>query len=543
MIVTAITEKYISGFFHFYNSFRLNNDFPITCYLINFSGEKAKLMTRQFPDVTFRVYMGNFKPPEQKWQPSGILKVTYLKGLFLRKEAERSKENKKVIWIDPSKLIMGKVDFMYDLLNDYEWVGIGRPGKDENRRFFAGMFGFNRGDQLQKFERKCTEDKHNWFADQRAFTKLSGKYKELNYNEYVSGEKDIYNPKKLIVRNLKKDNKDKFKASEEYFVSILKEYIDDYEEKYKEFQKKLPIKILAFMHKPFEDWCFLSSIRNVQKYTNLDIEICKSFNRDYLNTLNPDVVWSRGGIYLMTNFFGIRPDLKSKTISTITMGGELLEQKIKRALPYLKGSKGLIVQNKDAKTRMEHRLKEKNLNVPVYEIPNGVDLNEFKPKKKPNKLIIGYVGRNRTSLAKDQKGWTIFKYVREILEKEGFSFKLSMDTQNKRTYEQMKEFYNEIDFLLLPSHSEGHSNTINEAMASGLPVLTTKVGWHGENCKDELIWITRNVWDIVNKFRWLKQNPTEAQKIGKKAQKFAERHLNIQKTAKEYERVLRESID
>ncbi len=533
-----ITENYINGFFHFYNSFRLNNNVPITCYLINFNDRKAEVMEKNFPDVIFKRENGNFKPPEQKWQPNGLLKVTYLKGEFMLREARK---HDKVIWIDPSKLVMKNIDWIYKELDNHEWIGIGRNTSDENKRFFAGLFAFRRGDQVNRYATRCHEDKNNWFADQRAFTKLKNG-KELNYKDLVSGMHDIYNPDKLLVRNLKKDGKDKFQASEEYFVSILKKYIDDYEEKYELFKKKFPKKILAFMHHPFEDWCFLSSIRNVQKYTNLDIEICKNFDKSYLESLNPDIVWSRGGIFLMKNFFNIRPDLKEKTFSTLTHGGEKLEQRIPQILAEVKGSKGLLVQNEEGRIRLEHDLQKHGYNIPVYLIPNMIDTEQFKPKEKPKEFTVGYIGRINSKSAKSQKGWTIFNYVKEILEKEGIKFKLATNIQNKQPHDKMPEFMNSINCLVLPSHSEGHSNTINEAMACEVPVITTKIGWHGENCTDKknILFAPRSVYEIIKRVRYLRDNPTEAQKIGHNARKFISRELDPRKIGKLWESLFKE---
>lgn len=532
-----ITPNYTEGFFHFYNSYKLNNSIPVVCYLINFSENKAKVLKEYFKDVEFKHHNGNFQAPTEKWQPAGILKVTYLKGQLMQKEARK---HKQVMWIDPSKLVMGSIDWIKDELDSYEWVGIGRDTHDENKRFFAGLFGFNRGDELDRYARRCNEDSGNWFSDQRAFTKLKGNYKELNYNKLVSGERDIYNPDKLLVRNLKKENKNKFQASDEYFVKILEKKIKDYKQKYNDFCALFPKKILAYMHHPYEDWCFLSSIKNVQKYTNLDIEICDNFNPEYLKKLQPDLVWSRGGIFLMDNFFRARPDLKRKTVSTLTHGGEKLNKRIDQILKTVQGSKAVLVQNEEGKVRLEHDLKKKKWDIPVYEIPNMVDTEIFKPTEKPKEFIVGYVGRINSQDARYQKGWKVFNYVKEILEEEGIKFKIATNQEGKLPHSKMPKFMNSISCLVLPSNAEGHSNTLNEAMACEVPVITTKIGWHGENCtdKENIIFCPRSVVEIIRQIRYLKDNPKERERIGKNGRSLMQELLNPKKIGKVWESVL-----
>jgi len=526
-----LTKKYIPNFFHFYNSFKLHNNYKINCYLLNISKEKEQYLKEQFPDVEFKQHQEKFKPTK-KWQPKGTFKVTHLKPQFIKKELKD-----KIVWLDCSKLILGSLEFIEKELDNYEWIGVKRETGNENKKYWAGLIGFKEGDQINRYIHRCNEDKENWFNDQRALTKLSGEHLDLDYNKYVSGMRDIYNKNYLIVRNLNYKNQDKFNASEKYFTQILSKKIDNYEEKYKEFKSKFPKKILAFMHHPYEDWCFLSSIRNVQKYTNLDIEICDNFNPDYLRGLDPDIVWSRGGIFLMKHFFKVRPDLKSKTISTLTHGGELLSNRIPRIMKDIDGSKGILVQNLDGKIRMLHEINKRNLDISVYLIPNMIDLEHFKPKPKPKQFTIGYIGRDNSRTARDQKGKVVFNYVKEILEKEGIKIKVSTNTQNKLPYDKMPNFYNSINCLILPSHSEGHSNTLNEAMACELPVISTKVGWHGENCtdKENILFCVRSVYDILNKVKYLKDNPPEAQRIGSNARKLVSGYLTPQKIGKQWE--------
>jgi len=423
-IITMITENYLNGFFHFYNSYKLNNSYQVVCYLINFSECKTNFMKKQFPDVEFKNYNGNFKAPNEEWQPAGVLKVTYLKSYFLLSEAHKCG---KVLWLDASKLVMGSVKFIEEELEKYEWVGVKRNTSKETKSYWAGLIAFNWGDELCRYNKRCSEN-NTWFSDQIGLTKLKGNYLNLEYDKYVSGQADLYNPKKLLVRNLGKGNKDKFKTSEEYFVKIMKNYIKDYDKKYKDFLENIPKEIYAFNYKPEKEWCFKTSLEFLGRYFDFKL-IEKPRDRSYLKSINPDIIYSRGGIFLMSDLLRFRPDLKSKIISTMTWGDLQLEQRIKHCLKYIKDTKGIIAQNLDAKVRMEYYLKENNIYVPVYLIPNPVDLEHFKPKTKPKEFIVGFVGRRDNSRESDMKGFHLFKMATEIL---GVKTKIASNKKEER---------------------------------------------------------------------------------------------------------------
>jgi glycosyltransferase involved in cell wall biosynthesis len=67
-------------------------------------------------------------------------------------------------------------------------------------------------------------------------------------------------------------------------------------------------------------------------------------------------------------------------------------------------------------------------------------------------------------------------------------------------------------------------------MACGVPIITTRVGWHSENCtdKENIIFCNRSVPDIMNKIEFLRDNPSVLAQIGSNARKFAEQSLNIE---------------
>lgn len=519
IIVTMMTEKYVNLFHYFHKSFRRHNQQKIICYCINFTPSFKK------EGVEFVRYDVEAEK-ETDYNPQGVYKVTHLKSYFLKSVVDSYRQN--VLWIDCSKLITGSIDFID--LNKYDWVGIKRNTTKPTKIYFAGLFGFNANSKnLKRYKELCFEKKDDWFNDQRALNEIDKtNHLDLDYSKYVSGERDIYNPKYLIVRALAYEGMDKFEAADKYFYEILKEETSG---------KK---NILAFMHKPGEDWCFLSGIKNIQKHSEHNITLNESSNNvQYFKKLNPDIIWSRGGIFLLKRFLKERPDLKGKIVHTVTHGGELLFDRIDKSIPWSSGTLGVITQNTDAKVIMEYELRKRSLDIPVYVIPNAIDTSSFQPVAGPEEFTVGFVGRNAESRESHIKGYRYFKTAVGILNVKN---KEATNSPGKRLkHEQMPAFYNSVSCLVLPSLNEGCSNTTLEAQASGLPVITLKVGYHGEVGKDfeDIIFCTRSVHDIVEKIRFLKDNPAERKRIGGNARKFAEKHSS-DKIAKEFDKMFNE---
>lgn len=535
-----VTENYINGFFHFYNSFRRFNNNKIVCYVIN-----TKEPEYEFKDVIFKRYNGSFDK-ETSINPDGVLKVTYLKSYFLDQVSKEYKDN--VLWLDSSKLVMGDLSWVERYLKDYDCVTFGRPNKKSDKRYFAALIGFrSNSPELSRYVKLCEADKNNWFSDQRSLNGISNIY-ELDYDKYVSAENNKYDDSCLFVRNLPKDRKNKFEASEEYFVSILKKYISNYDglyQRFKDMEKekdKDRLNICFLMHHPKEDWCFLRSYDIATKYGKHNYSMLERLkDRKYIEKLNPDLVWSRGGIFLIKDLFKWNKGLKRKVVHTVTHGGENLWYKLDKCVSLSTGSKALLVQNNDALIRARYELKKKGFDVPVYLLPNGVDIEHFTPKPKPDEFVVGFVGRNNDKYSQDQKGIRLFKLVANVM---GLTVKYATNEKdNKFSFNKMPEFYNSVSCIVLPSHSEGHSNAINEAQACGLPVISTKVGYHGEygtNYKD-IIFCGRSAYSLIKHISYLRDNPKERKRIGDNARKFAE-GLDAREVIKQYEELFEELV-
>ena len=106
-----------------------------------------------------------------------------------------------------------------------------------------------------------------------------------------------------------------------------------------------------------------------------------------------------------------------------------------------------------------------------------MNLNRF---DKNDKLTIGWVGNSAWSAEiEDFKGFnTILKPVVDELIEEGYPLKpLYADRQIKMIpHEKMPEYYSKIDVCVCVSKMEGTPNPVLEAMACGVPIITTDVG-------------------------------------------------------------------
>ncbi len=156
---------------------------------------------------------------------------------------------------------------------------------------------------------------------------------------------------------------------------------------------------------------------------------------------------------------------------------------------------------------------------PNYIIQDGVDLNLFYPinlnrfNKDKKDLIIGWVGNSKWSIKKgdDIKGVnTIIKPAIKILKHKGFNVVENFADRNKIfiPLKKMVDYYSNIDILICASEVEGTPNPVLEAMACGVPIISTDVGIVSEvfEKKQKKFIINRNIDDLILKIEKLYNN-------------------------------------
>lgn len=126
---------------------------------------------------------------------------------------------------------------------------------------------------------------------------------------------------------------------------------------------------------------------------------------------------------------------------------------------------------------------------PSMKITDGVDLEKFKPENLErfsnvsNRMInIGWVGNSKFQ---DSENDDDLKGIRKIinpaieeLKKEGYSIQKKFADRNETyiPHDKMPEYYQSIDIYICASKEEGTPNPVLEAMASGVPIISTNVG-------------------------------------------------------------------
>lgn len=172
------------------------------------------------------------------------------------------------------------------------------------------------------------------------------------------------------------------------------------------------------------------------------------------------------------------PDIHADIDSVVSKG-------VSRGIPVIGGYGGY------SETRYSHvdaicciapqsyQWAKRHYDCPIYFVTEGIDDNYWNPtNNRPcsGELLVGWAGRPEPV----KRPHLLEALARPVVmqsEHDGYSDRRDSPLyMPDRSLEPMREFYRSIDVLVLVSRSECMPRVILEAMASGLPVVTTDVG-------------------------------------------------------------------
>lgn len=167
-------------------------------------------------------------------------------------------------------------------------------------------------------------------------------------------------------------------------------------------------------------------------------------------------------------------------------------------------------------------------------LSHGVDLEKFKPKPSGT-FTVGWVG----STTRQSKRYKLAKEAVETMP--NVTLKLAGHVSHKKLFihpDKMPAFYHSLDCLLVTSETESHPLVVYEAMASGVPVITTPVGNIREFIKQRenglLIPRNCNVDHIRDAINTLRNDPALARRLSVNARETVEQRLNWPLITRQY---------
>lgn len=276
-------------------------------------------------------------------------------------------------------------------------------------------------------------------------------------------------------------------------------------------------------------WAYDFVAREQQKYSVQDLQIQKieAYNLDN----NPDLIYICSPAMYKNVGSHILP-FKAKSKNIVVLGGYSSDTKIKYDFA------DLIITISPTRRQELQKMYPNN---EVIFLPESVDTNFFYPIKQNNKdFIIGYAGR-------------LHKLKRIYLFKK-LDFPIKIQSEHKksdfikgRSLKPMLDFYHSIDCLIILSKTEAMSRVISEAMACGLPVISTDTGsarmildtkWIITETSEDDIVITAN-----KLLHLLKSNPKLRKNVGKRNRSFVNKYINSKKNQKYWDRVFSIMVD
>ncbi len=179
----------------------------------------------------------------------------------------------------------------------------------------------------------------------------------------------------------------------------------------------------------------------------------------------------------------------------------------------------------------------------VFLLPNVVDTDLFRPAaddrpgvrllfsgrfvevKRPEWFISVFAGLAKTASVPVQATMLGDGPLRASME--AMARRLGLEVQFTGNVADPEHYYRQADILVLTSSYEGTPNVIMEAMASGLPVVATRVGGVEDLVSDRTGYLCDTYEELASSVRELVDNPVKRLELGREARNWIEQKHSL----------------
>lgn len=279
-----------------------------------------------------------------------------------------------------------------------------------------------------------------------------------------------------------------------------------------------------------EEWAWGILTKTLSQYLPETYE-CKIIARDDFlkwGDFNPED-WSLVLCYIYKNRRALNKLSKRNTVIVIGSDPSTINQ---NSLEYASQFRNFLALNGKVYFHLLNLLPMKR----VYWIVDGTDINQFKPQEEipPRPFTVGWIGAADRPL----KRYMLAEHAISLVDGVEFKALKGLDTSSYIPHERMHEYYQGIDCLLCTSIYEVHSTVLYEAMACGLPVLTTRTGdaedYIVDGLNGYLLDYDCDAEEIANHINMLKNNPEKRRMIGENARETVTTRLSWEKITPRY---------
>ncbi|MEI8245808.1 MAG: glycosyltransferase family 4 protein [Lentisphaerota bacterium] len=293
------------------------------------------------------------------------------------------------------------------------------------------------------------------------------------------------------------------------------------------------MKVLSVEFTPAWSWGLIFA--EMKKHSAID------FNRVFLN--NGDRIKIEGHDMILSQNITLLKKLKERIRTVCRLGGNQNFDNANNLEPVL-----LEMSKCFCLIATNNKLYEiaKSVNDNAFMIPNGINLEEWTPIKSDldRPFTVGFCGNISNPKYREYKG---YDFVSDACFNARIQLKTALYKENQIEHSQMRQlFYGQIDCIVHPTLGEGCSNTLMEAAACGIPIITTRcAGFHGEMMVDgkNVLFCERSVESIQEAIERVRDDKKLQKKLSSGARKFAEKHHDVTKIVKQYEKIFKDCVD